>query len=185
MLKLGFYTLKILVQHNKSHNTKILRRGVILEDFTLTDTEGCNHFDSTTGNYLSIASVWVVTPMLKFVFTSIGTHEYWSSLLTEDDINALRLFSSLCCCGWQRYGWITFWNILPQLSKFSYLYLRQNQKCAMDCSSCKKKYFSPNLKAMFSALVKVRAKYFCIALAVTPQKCRDGALLRFSLLRTS
>ena len=64
-------------------------------------------------------------------------------------------------------------------SKFSLLsVLRHNQKCTTDYS--RKKLIEVlvlNFKAMFSARVKVRRKYFCIVLAL---KCFDGAPLDVS-----
>jgi len=61
LLQLGFYTLKILVQHNKLHNTKI-QYGVKISPTTKTKTKKVvttlsSIINSTTGTYLSITSV--------------------------------------------------------------------------------------------------------------------------------
>ena len=59
-------------------------------------------------------------------------------------------------------------------------FLRQNQKCSVDYSSCEKMIdpFVVNFKAMFSAQVKVRKKDFCVVLAAKRQKCPDRAPLK-------
>ena len=68
--------------------------------------------------------------------------------------------------------------------KFLYPSLRQNQKYNMDYSSCKKPFdiLAINFKAIFSALMKVKKKDFCIVLAGLQQKCHDRAPLRLRTL---
>ena len=70
---------------------------------------------------------------------------------------------------------------LVDFSKFSYPSYRQNQKCTMDYSSCKKiiDVLVLNFKAAFSTLTKVTKKDFCIVLAGKHQKCLVGVPLRF------
>ena len=65
---------------------------------------------------------------------------------------------------------------LPSIfAKFSYLSLRQNQKCTMNYSSCKKlmDVLVLNFKPVFSARVNVRKKDFFIGLAGEQQMCAD------------
>ena len=69
-----------------------------------------------------------------------------------------------------------FEKLSLNFSKFSYPSYEQNQKCAMDYSSCQKliDVLVLNFKVTFSAHVKVRKKGFLLDLAKCTEKQKNN-----------
>ena len=48
-------------------------------------------------------AIFVYFQKLNGVFTSVEFQKQWSSFVIEDYLSALKLFTAVCCHGWQ--GW--------------------------------------------------------------------------------
>lgn len=108
--------------------------------------------------------------------------KYGWSLFNAAKLSALRLFLFSVVADGKDGDRLPVENFSLNFSKFSYPSSRQNQKCTMDHSYCKKLIDISvlNFKAMSSASVTVTKKDFSIFLAGKQQKCPDRAPLNHS-----